>query len=177
MKLQGVKLHMSTTYHLQSDSPVKVVNKCSGTYLRCMTSEDIKKQSRILALLELWYNINYHTNFKCIPFEILYGHHRPIHLPYIRLDLPLKSFIHPAFHVSQLKPYHGYTLIHHPDFPMMKEQELVLEKILKRRLIKRGNRTEAIALVQWRDQPLIEVYALNSLFLPYGQGILKRKGM
>lgn len=41
-KLLKVKLHMSTTYHPQSDGQTKAMNRCLKCYLRCMTGEQPK---------------------------------------------------------------------------------------------------------------------------------------
>ncbi|GJU12239.1 retrotransposable element Tf2 [Tanacetum coccineum] len=52
-KVLKVKLHMSTTYHPQTDRQTEVVNRCLEGYLRWMTGEQPKKWFEWLSLVEL----------------------------------------------------------------------------------------------------------------------------
>jgi hypothetical protein len=68
-RLQGTQLHLSTTYHPQTDGQTKVVNKCLETYLRCFSSERKNQWAQWLPLAEWWYNTSYHTTTHMTPFE------------------------------------------------------------------------------------------------------------
>ena len=37
--MQGIRLHMNSFYHLESDGQTEVVNRCLETYLRCFATE------------------------------------------------------------------------------------------------------------------------------------------
>jgi hypothetical protein len=53
---QGTQLHLSTTYHPQTDGQTEVVNKCLETYLRCFFLEKKNQWAQWLPLAEWWYN-------------------------------------------------------------------------------------------------------------------------
>ena len=98
MKLQGVKLAMSSAYHPQTDGQTEVVNKSLEHRLR--TYAAVKPHSWVewLPLAEYWFNTDYHTATKLTPFEALYGYPPPRLLDYIpgttkveAVDAQLKS--------------------------------------------------------------------------------------
>ena len=72
-KIQGVALHISTAYHLQTDGQTEVVNRCVETYLRCVAREQPKTWAKWLSLAEWWYNSTYHSTINLTPFKTLYG--------------------------------------------------------------------------------------------------------
>jgi hypothetical protein len=51
-KIQGTQLHLSTSYHPQTDVQTEVVNKCLETYLRCFTSKNQNQWAQWLPLVE-----------------------------------------------------------------------------------------------------------------------------
>jgi hypothetical protein len=82
-KIQGTELHLSTTYHPQTDGQMEVVNKCLETYLRCFASEKKNQWAPWLPLAKWWYNTSYHTTTRMNPFEVVYGHKPPLVLSYL----------------------------------------------------------------------------------------------
>jgi hypothetical protein len=73
-----------------------------------------------------------------------------------KLQLPEGSLVHLVFHVSQLKPY---TLDNTPVFsqsleiPALDIVDLTPQKILDRRLVKKGNVATVQVLIQWLGLP------------------------
>lgn len=78
-KLVGTKLHLSTSYHPQTDGQTERLNQVLESYLRCMTANRPNNWSTWLPLAEFWYNSHYHSGLKMTPFEALYGY-KPPHL-------------------------------------------------------------------------------------------------
>ncbi|XP_049366100.1 uncharacterized protein LOC125830954 [Solanum verrucosum] len=113
--LQGVLLHISTTYHPQSDGQTEVLNRFLETYLRCYCSDDAS------------------NSIQTTPYEALYGKTPPLYLPYLpgelasaeiikkvdhvayTLLLPSSVKIHPAVHASLLKKC--YEVPSHVSYP------------------------------------------------------------
>jgi hypothetical protein len=71
--LEGVFLHMSSSYHPQTDGQTKRVNQCMETYLRCFVHACATKWLHWLSLAEFWYNTSFHSAIQRSPFEVLYG--------------------------------------------------------------------------------------------------------
>jgi hypothetical protein len=95
-KSMKVTLQYSSAYHSQTDGQTERVNQCLKNYLRCMVFMEPKKWLAWLPLAEWWYNTNYYTSLKCIPFEALYGYPPPmiseIMIP--RPDSPVVDFLY-----------------------------------------------------------------------------------
>jgi hypothetical protein len=73
-----------------------------------------------------------------------------------KLKLPDGSVVDHVFHVSQLKTYTpDYSPMHPtlPDIPTLDVLEVLPEKILDRRLVKKGNVAITQILVQWLGLP------------------------
>lgn len=78
-QLAGTELHMSTSYHPQTDRQTERVNYALETYLHCFTQACPRRWSSWLSLAEFWYNSSFHSALGRSPFEVLYGY-PPRHL-------------------------------------------------------------------------------------------------
>ena len=65
----------------------------SETYLRCMCSDRPHMWSKWLALVEFWYNSNFHTSIQMTPFEEVYGQPQPQHLHTFQKKQKLMSWL------------------------------------------------------------------------------------
>ena len=77
MKLQGISLAMSSSYHLQTDGQTEIVNKSLEHYLRAFAADRPQAWVDWLPLAEFWFNTNFHSSLKLTPFEALYGYPPP----------------------------------------------------------------------------------------------------
>jgi hypothetical protein len=72
-RIQGTQLHLSTSYHPQTDGQTNFFNKCLETYLQCFASNRQNQWAQWLLLAEWWYNTPYHIAARMTPFEAVYG--------------------------------------------------------------------------------------------------------
>jgi transposase InsO family protein len=72
-RLSDTSLHMSSSYHPQSDGQTERLNQCLESYLRCVVQSCPKKWYDWLPLAEFWYNTAYHSSLGSTPFQVLYG--------------------------------------------------------------------------------------------------------
>lgn len=68
-----IPLHLSTTYHPQSDGQTERVNQCLEMYLRCAVSSTPQRWCAWLPLAQYWYNTCYHSSLQCSPYKALFG--------------------------------------------------------------------------------------------------------
>lgn len=78
-RLSDTSLHMSSSYHPQTDGQTERLNQCLELYLRCAVHSCPRKWFEWLPLAEYWYNTTYHSSLERTPFEVIYGN-KPRHL-------------------------------------------------------------------------------------------------
>jgi hypothetical protein len=76
-RLAGVKLHMSSAFHPQSDGQSEATNKIITMYLRCLTGDRPRQWLEWLPWAEFCYNTSYQQALKTSPFELVYGRPPP----------------------------------------------------------------------------------------------------
>lgn len=81
MRLSGVKLHMPTAFHPQSDSQNEAANKVIIMYLRCITGDRPRQWLRWLPLAEFIYNTAFQYALMTTPFQLVYGRDPPPSAP------------------------------------------------------------------------------------------------
>jgi hypothetical protein len=77
MRLTGIKLHMTTAFHPQSDGQTEAANKVIVMYLRCITGDRPRQWLRWLSWAEYVYNTAYQSALRTTPFKIVYGRDPP----------------------------------------------------------------------------------------------------
>ena len=88
--MQGTKLHMSSSYHPESDGQTEVLNRCLETYLRCFAIEQPRHWSLWIPWAEFWYNTNFHASLGTTPFEAVYGRKPPNVVQHIPSEVQLE---------------------------------------------------------------------------------------
>lgn len=73
LRLTGMKLTPSTSYHPQTDGQTEIVNKWVEGYLRSYVARQQRAWVKWLYLGEYCYNSSYHMSIQMSPFRALYG--------------------------------------------------------------------------------------------------------
>nr|GEW52078.1 putative reverse transcriptase domain-containing protein [Tanacetum cinerariifolium] len=72
-RVLSTKLHMSTSYHPETDSQSELTIQTLEDMLRACVMDFGGSWDTHLSLVEFSHNNSYHTSIKCAPFEALYG--------------------------------------------------------------------------------------------------------
>jgi len=81
-RLAGVKLHMSSAFHPQTDGQSEVTNRTIVMYLRCLAGDRPRSWLQWLPWAEYCFNTSYQTSLKATPFQVIYGREPPTLLTY-----------------------------------------------------------------------------------------------
>ena len=77
MRLMGTKLHMSSTFHPQSDGQMEAANRVIIMYLRYFTGDRPRQWLRWLPRADYIYNMAYQSLLRETPFRVEYGRDPP----------------------------------------------------------------------------------------------------
>jgi hypothetical protein len=77
MRLLGTKLHMTSTFHPQSDGQTEAANCVIAMYTRCFTGDRARQWLRWLPWDEYTYNTAYQSSLRETPFRVVYGRDPP----------------------------------------------------------------------------------------------------
>jgi hypothetical protein len=77
MRLTGIKKHMSSAFHPQSDGQTEAANRVIDMYLRCFTGDRPREWLRWLSWAEYTYNSAYQSSLRDTPFWVVYGRDPP----------------------------------------------------------------------------------------------------
>ena len=69
----GVKLHMTTVFHPQSDGQTEAANHVIAMYLRYFSGNRPQDWLRWLPWAECTYNTAYQSSLRETPFRVVYG--------------------------------------------------------------------------------------------------------
>jgi hypothetical protein len=108
-RLARVDLHLSSSYHPQTDGQTERVNQCMETYLHCFVHACPSKCLGWLSLAEFWYNTSFHSAIKRSPFEVLYGfppHHFGVDASMVSTALNLSQWLNERAVMHELVKQH-----------------------------------------------------------------------
>jgi hypothetical protein len=91
--LAGVKLQLSSAFHLQFDRQLEAINKVIAMYLHCLAGDHPRQWLHWLAWAEYCYNMAFQSSLKTSPFCVVYGCDPPSLRSYVHGEAQ-----HPAVH-------------------------------------------------------------------------------
>jgi hypothetical protein len=73
----GVKLHLFSAFHPQSDGQSEAVNKVISMYLHCLVGDRPRQWLQWQLWAEFCYNTSFHLLLRATPFQVVYGRAPP----------------------------------------------------------------------------------------------------
>jgi hypothetical protein len=86
MRLVGTQLHMTTSFHPQSDGQSKSANRVIIMFLRCHTGDQLRQWLQWLPWAEYVFNTAYQSLLRDTPFHVVYGRDPPSIRSYVPGD-------------------------------------------------------------------------------------------